>query len=300
MKFNEKSIVRIVTNISFGIACFVLFSYLTFPYQKLINVLISRVEARTPFQIQINSAGPYLFPGISLKGVRVSVRAEKEKTSEGKKETVNIPVLTVDNLKVRLHLLSLLRGGVAFSLESKLASGQVKIAYFRSRDKFSVRGKWEGILMEGIPYLKSKYDISLIGNLSGDIDLKGNPANLQKGEGTIHFKLAGGGIRNATLMKLITLPDMTFDRFEGKLVLKEGKFVLDQVRLEGNDLQGEASGTILPRNPLGTSMLSINLKIKPSPNIDNQVGFLLNSILFHKDSQGFYTRVLTGVLASPR
>jgi type II secretion system protein N len=300
LKFNEKSIIRIVTNISFGIFCFVLFSYLVFPYQKLINVLISRLEARTPFQIQVNSARPYLFPGISLKGIQVSVRSEKGKTSEGKKETVNIPVLNIDNLKVRFHLFSLLRGGIAFTLESKLASGQVKIAYFRSRDRYSVRGKWEGIMMEGIPYLKSKLDISLIGNFSGEADLKGTPANLQKGEGAIHFKIAAGGIRNATLMKLITLPDMTFDRFEGKLVLKEGKLVLDQVRLEGNDLQGEATGTILPRRPLGTSMLSINLKIKPSPAIDTQVGFLFNSILFNKDSQGFYNRVLTGVLANPR
>lgn len=300
MKINEKSIIRIVAYFSFGITSFVLFSYLTFPYQKLINVLISRLEARSPFQIRVNSAGPYLFPGLILKGVQITIRTEKEKESEGKKEAVNVPVLNLDNLKIRLRLLSILRGGVAFSLESKLASGQVKIAYFRARDKYTLRGKWEGIQAEGIPYLKSRHDLNLIGNLSGDVDLKGNPANLQKGEGTIHFKLAGGGIRNATLMKLVTLPDLAFDRFEGKLVLKEGKFVLDQVRLEGNDVQGEATGSILPRNPIGTSMLAVNLKIKLSPSIDTQVGFLFNTMLFHKDSQGFYARALAGVLASPR
>ena len=86
MKINEKSIIWIVACVSFGITSFVLFSYLTFPYQKLINVLISRMEARSPFQLRVNSAGPYLFPGLILKGVQITIRTEKEKESEGKKE----------------------------------------------------------------------------------------------------------------------------------------------------------------------------------------------------------------------
>ena len=297
--FNREQLQRAVFFVSFGVLCFLFFTYLTFPYQKVANVLIAKLEARTPYEIQITDVDPYLFPGISLEGVTVYSRSGAGSPPDEAKRKRRIPLLEVDRLRLRLKLFSLLRGGIGIAFCSRFASGEFRGSYFRSSGRFAFRSKWRDIQLSGFNFLK-EHGIGLLGSLSGGADVEGNPTDIRTGKGSISFQVDGGGLQNTTLMKVITLPDMGFDRFGGKFVLKEGKLHFDQVEMKGNDLQAEFTGEVNLRKPVRNSILSLNLRFKPSSEVDDQIGYLFTTAMMRKDRQGFYTRRVSGTLGSPR
>jgi len=297
---SREKYLRVTAYVSFGILCFLFFSYLTFPYKRVADIMIAKLESRVPFGFQVSDVDPSFIPGISLRDVKVFPGSASEGAAGANPPARKVPLLEIDRLRLRLKFLSFLRGGIGFSFDSRFALGRMKGKYFRSPKKFRIESTWEGIKLEQVNYLKARHGLNLFGSLSGGVEVGGDTADVRTAKGAIVFQVGGGGVQNATLMKVITLPDMEFERFGGKFVFKEGKVIFDQVEMKGKDLQAEFTGDVSLRKPFGNSVISLNLRFKPSLEVDNQIGYIFTTAQMRKDPQGFYTRRISGTFNNPR
>ena len=233
-----------------GIAMLLVFLYLRFPGEAVMDYLKAAVAAQYPgATLSIDTVRPSFPPGLALSNITVGLRNRPD------------PILRVDDLTVRPGGLALLRGRLAILAAAAGYGGEV-----RGKVEFSRLFSFQGPLTAAVDirdvrvdkwaWLRELFVRQVTGTLKGAINLTGTAEALKNGTGTVDFTLTNGTY--PLQEPFLGLDKIDYSRVEGKASFRNGALKVTQLTLTGEKLRCSLKGNILLADDFQASKLDLN------------------------------------------
>lgn len=243
----------------FGFLMLLFFFYLTFPFGLLESRLISAIESESGCAVTVGKRGIY-FP-LRLAWREIQFQCPARSVPQWK-------IQSVDATVAPLQLLFNRRGEIDFRIG--IAEGELvgHATAFQTPDGLSVSIKNEG----------RKLNLSQFG-LSGLLDLEGEGTwvgpDLARARGNLTFTLNGVQVKQVGQW-VVPIGEMSFSNIRGKINLRNGTLVVERFAAQGSevDLTSEG-GTLLLRNPLEGSALSLTVKATPKGSLQKMASLFV-------------------------
>lgn len=243
-----------------------IFAYLTFPYDRLKERIVSEFNARqtgpNPSRLELDDLGSYWFSGIEAEGVRLVTPAPPPTDSSKKAEKPK--VMSIDEAHVRVSLLNLLIGRRVMSFGADAFGGTVDGEVIDSESERNVEVELDGVDLSQAPVLADALGLPTFGKLSGTVTLNTPEARLSKAEGKVSIKIGelAVGDGKAKIRDTIALPRIDAGELVLEAEVKGGQLKIEQFSATGPDLEFTADGTVRLRDQLEHSTLSLSVKFK--------------------------------------
>jgi type II secretion system protein N len=290
MKWREFDLQRLrrLRYVGYGLAyvfTFVVFAYLSFPYERLKQYAVARYNASqtgpSPDRLEIESLSwSWRFPGIVAKGVRLTVGSEPKPTTditvEASAEDGAKPALPqhldAQEVYVSLSTFALLRGVRAASFGAETLGGYIS-GWARDSDALRrLELQLDGIHPGEIPQLAAAIGLPLSGRLSGHIAVDLPENNLMKAEGSVELAaedlVIGDG--KAKIQGAIALPELHMGAFTLKAGITAGRLKIDECVAQGRDVDLALTGGLRLRKRLEGSLAELELKFSFSDKYKTQ------------------------------
>jgi type II secretion system protein N len=244
--------------VTFFCVTFLICGYLTFPYDRVRDLIVSRASAadRT---LEIGELEPTGLSGVHLKDV--------ELTQHPKNVDEAPSVLRVSELSVGISPWALLFGEKKAKLHARVGSGSIDASYVQSSSAQHIEAKLASLDVAALG-LGSYVGLPVQGHASGDIELD-LPQEVDKSNGSI--TLAITGLRVGDGKAKIKIPalggsGLTLDQIDaGKLNLKvkvqDGLATIAEFRTDGRDLKLNGQGNLRLVEPLRRSRPDLSLDL---------------------------------------
>ncbi|MEM1415177.1 MAG: type II secretion system protein GspN [Myxococcota bacterium] len=264
----RKNLRRFVGYPLFFIFCFLVFAYLTFPYDRVKEVLIQEVEsplgpggARRPsgFSLEIVDLSPSWVTGVTLTGVTLTKAPE-----EPGEPAIST---TFERVHARVGLLALLTGDQAVSFEGELAGGTFEGELETDGESQHVVLQASRMNLRRIGLLRGYIGLPLAGRLAADVDLTlGAEAAGTNGRWSLDIEEMKVGDGNAKL-RVDALPGdgVTIEQIDaGTLAIRanveNGVMQFERLQSQGPDLELQGEGQINLLRPLRASRIDLLLR----------------------------------------
>lgn len=282
-----------------GVFLFALFLALTFPYDAVRGRIASEADA-VGLWVRIDSMGP-AFLGVSARGVRVGERPEG----------LGPPLQTVrvDRLTLRP---SLIPWGFGFS--ASLFGGDAGGAIGTGTPtKLRVHFDHLNLAKAGVAALTG---VDAVGTVDGELALdipttgpQGGQPDLSQASGRLRLGGNGlevkGGTVTIPLMGQPTpvdLPPVNFGKLEAELPFERGNGTVKALRIEGPELDIQATGTVRLARAVPYSEPDLSLRIRPSADFLRRMGMIaagFTQLPVDPQDSAYRNAKLTGYLGKP-
>lgn len=256
------------------VVVFVLFAYISFPYERLRQYVVSSYNAKQTLppqnRLEIDSLSwSWRFPGIVAEGVRLVVPPPP--VTEGEKPPPP-RYLEAQEVFVSASALALLSGAREASFGAQALDGDIAGWASDSSAGRRLELQLDGVNPGSIPQLASTVGLPLAGSLSGHISLDIPEGNVAKAEGTVDLAaedlVIGDG--KAKIQNTIALPELHMGAFVLKAQVSGGRLKIDECTAQGRDLELALSGSIRLRPKLENSVADLELKFSFAEKYRNQ------------------------------
>lgn len=274
----------------YAMGAFAFFLWFLFPsdfFADYLEALIGREAGGAV--VTIRDARPGLTLGLSLKDVECQI-------PDG-------PLVRAEKLKVRPGLMSLFRGDpeIAFSMKSYggRISGQLVIPE-KNPDKMSV----ETFTVSGLDLFALK---DVLGSyipgytIRGSLDASGSYSPEGRGNGTL--SLAAQDLFVEPERPFFTVSNLTFPSVTAEVELKSKKIQIQRCVVDGQEVDGNMTGSIFIRTPLDRSSLRLSGTVKPDKGFMEKMGasMPIDALIGKKmNADGEIPFSISGVINSPR
>lgn len=305
----SRRILRIAGFFSLFLFSFVIFVYLTFPYEVLKESLAADLSQSTGYAIRIGDLSPAL--PLGLKAENIEIEAPGGMT------------LHISSAAARLTLHKIFFGKLAPTLEITSGKGELDIqSTFKVMDlaggKFVPRQlafyakdfPLDEILAFGLSLAGSGPNANPM--LAPIVDAIGVSASLQAksefdldlGSPTQSNGFADINLKNA-LLKLdhpsLGLPNQAFTKAGIKAKVEGGNVVIDKSSgLIAEELEILVSGKITLRPDAMNSQLDLNMSIALNKGLKEKFGFVIDAMTGSASSEGKLTMSVRGPVAQPQ
>jgi type II secretion system protein N len=256
------------------VLAFVLFAYVSFPYERLRQYVVSTYNASQALppqnRLEIDSLSwSWRFPGIVAEGVRLVVPTPPVTESE---KPPPPSYLEAQEVFVSASALALLTGAREASFGAQALEGDIAGWASDSSAGRRLELQLDGINPGSIPQLASTVGLPIAGSLSGHISLDIPEGNLAKAEGTVDLAaedlVLGDG--KAKIQNTIALPELHMGAFVLKAQVSGGRLKIDECTAQGRDLDLALSGNVRLRSKLQNSVADLELKFSFAEKYRNQ------------------------------
>lgn len=256
------------------VMAFILFAYVSFPYERLRQYVVSTYNATqtsTPqSRLEIDSlTWSWRFPGIVAEGVRLVV--PQPPPPEGEKAPPP-RYLEAEEVFVSASALALLSGAREASFGARALDGDVAGWASDSSAGRRLELQLDGVNPGSIPQLASTVGLPIGGSLSGRVSLDIPEGNLTKAEGSLDLSaedlVLGDG--KAMIQNAIALPELHMGAFVLKAQISSGRLKIDECTAQGRDLDLALTGTIRLRPKIENSVADLELKFSFAEKYRNQ------------------------------
>jgi len=253
--------------VAFFGACFTLSAYLTFPYDRVKDLLVRRVQAQaTPGapgpKLTIEELGPHWLNGVSMTGVVFERPGETPSDAPSR--------IAVDELDVSVSPWSLLGKGIALSVAAQVGDGDLSGDYETQEggpthlelaldeldlERFGLGGLL-GVPLGGLA--SGTIDVALAvkqNETQGDVKLEIENTRIGDGKGKIKIPGMIGGL---------TLETIDAGKLELSIAIKDGVATIEKLESKGKDLELSGSGSFRLSQPLALSRADVTLSAKPN------------------------------------
>jgi type II secretion system protein N len=256
------------------LVAFVIFAYVSFPYERLRQYVVSTYNASQPGQspnrLEIDSlTWSWRFPGMVAEGVRLVVPAPPP--ADGEKQPPP-RYLEAEEVFVSASALGLLTGAREASFGAHALEGEV---YGSASDGESGRRlelQLDGVNPGAIPQLASTIGLPMTGRLSGQVSVDIPEGNFSRAEGTLDLAaedlVLGDG--KAKIQNMIALPELHMGAFVLKAQISSGRLKIDECTAQGRDLDLSLTGSIRLRPRIENSVADLELKFSFADKYKNQ------------------------------
>ena len=246
--------------------CFTLSAYLTFPYDRVKDLLVRRVQAQaTPGapgpKLTIEELGPHWLNGVSLSGVVFERPGESPTDAPSR--------IAVDELDVSVSPWSLLGSGIALSVDAEIGDGDLGGEYETQEggptkldltldevdlERFGL-GSLLGIPVGGLASGTIVVDLAVKSvETQGEVKLEIEGTRIGDGKGKVKIPGMAGGL---------TVDAMDAGKVELAIAIKDGVATIEKLDAKGKDLELSGSGSIRLSHPLPMSRVDVTLSAKP-------------------------------------
>jgi type II secretion system protein N len=285
--------------VGLGVFLFALFLALTFPYDAVRARIAAEADA-AGLWVRIESMGP-AFLGVSARGVRVGERP----TGLGPPDQT----LRVDRLTLRP---SLIPWGVGFS--AALLGGSAGGAFGTGRAP-RVRVHFENLALKQAR-ISELTGVDAVGTVGGELALDiptsagpGGQPDLSQASGRVRIGGTGLEVKGGTInvpwlgqMTPFDLPPVNFGRLDAEIPIERGIGTVKTLRLDGPELDIQASGTVRLARALPYSEPDLLLRIRPTPEFLRRMGIIgggFNQLPADPNDSAYRNAKLTGYLGKP-
>lgn len=303
------------------VLAFVLFAYVSFPYERLRQYVISTYNQSQPApadnRLEIDSlTWSWRFPGVVAEGVRLVLDSPPVSDSE---KPPPPQYLEAEEVFVSASALALLTGAREASFGANALDGKVEGWARDSEAGRHVEIQLDGVNPGKIPQLANTIGLPLAGRLSGHASLEVPEGNVTKAEGTVDLAaedlVLGDG--KAKIQNTIALPELHVGTFNLKAQITAGRLKIDECTAQGRDLDLALTGSVRLRPKVEASVADLELKFSFAEKYRNQSdmtkalfgqpdskipGLFDTATSSHlsKQEDGSYAARLTGALAIMR
>lgn len=302
---------------AFYLFCLGIFLSWTFPYDKLKERIVTQFNAQqksatNPQQLEIDELDSNLITGVKAKGVRlIQPSREPDKAPT---------IITIDEAKARVSLLSLIIGNKNVSFRIEAFDGVIKGNYFESSKEREIEVTFDGVDMARVDAIAANVGFPIDGKLNGDVKLTLPEGKASKGNGTVNLEIkdmaAGKGSEFTvkTPMGPFTLPKLKIGNFTIIGEAKDGKLTLSKIAGSGGDVDLNGDGKVMLKEIANDANLDVNLKFKLNDsyrgkNDKTKLLFgtpgksdkpMVDMMLKSKTNDGFYNLKVGGTLGNPK
>jgi type II secretion system protein N len=281
---------------------FVLFAYISFPYERLRQYVVSVYNStQTPAsqnRLEIDSlTWSWRFPGIVAEGVRLVVPPPP--TPEADKPAPP-QYLEAKEVYVSASALALLTGAREASFGADALDGDISGWAQDSESGRRFELQLDGVNPGSIPQLQDTIGLPLAGSLSGQISIDVPEGNFSKAEGSVDLSaedlVLGDG--KAKIKNTIALPELHVGKFVLKAQISGGRLKIDECTSQGRDLELALTGSLRLRPKIENSIADLELKFSFAEKYRSQSD-MTKALFGQPDSKipGLFDTATTGHLS---
>ena len=310
---NRQTVLSFAGYAGFFVFCFVISAYLTFPYERVRDLLVAKVAASSspPPKLSVGDISPHRFTGLTLHAVTL----QRDSAAPGQAPTTT--TITLDELSVRAKPFAFLFGGTGVAFEAKAGQGEIGGSYDAKKDGPS----HTEVQLDHIDLVKlgvtGPSSLPITGTATGHVDITlSNQAAETQGEIDLHIDgLHLGDAKSDLKLPIPGFGQLSLDpidagKLELKIAIKEGVATIEKLEANGKDVELSGSGSVrLVPAQLAQSRADLTLAVKfdkryaeRSERMKTRV-MLLNDNPMVKNATGADGRMrfnLTGTLDNPR
>lgn len=245
----------------FYLGCLLVFSYWTFPYDRLKQRIVAEFEASQAIagstdRLEIGSLAPYWFSGLRARDVRLTTPSSSDPGKPLKIEA--------DEVHVRVSLLPLLIGRVSLGFGADAFGGHISGAVATSGAARKIELELASIEVGAVGPLVSMLGAPLAGRMSGTAELTLPEQKLAKATGSVEFKIeemsAGDG--KTPIQGKIALPKLKVGSLSFSAEAKDGVLKITKMGASGQDLDFVGEGKAALQDPFGNSLADVYLRFR--------------------------------------
>lgn len=274
----------------YAVAAVGFFLYFLFPSEIIGDLLMERISQTQPdLQVTTDKVQPTLFPpGLKLEPLSVAY--------------TDMPILKSERLAIVPSLFSLLSNQKEFSFSGPLRSGYLKGHAEMTMDAKRIQSKitmnLETVPLEAMEILKQWPQYQASGEMNAFFDYNSRTG----GSGTAKVRLDITPARIVLNPPVMGLEQLDFSQIQAELTLTPRMLQIRRLEGSGNQLESRLSGSILFRQPLEDSRLTLSCTVKPQPAFaaehkNDMLGGLLASSAAQK--RGLVFRI-SGTIGNPQ
>lgn len=288
---------RIIGYALIGLFSFILFLYLTFPFDVLKDRLLDSVEKglKGGYEITVNSVSPRLIAGVTLKGVKIIERGEGE----------SVPMWEADKIKLNVSLFSLMFGSTKIKFDVISGGGSVAGKLTLDKARVQVGVELDEFNLGTFVYLASKYGINLKSKIDGDADLNIDSSQVIRSSGTVNIqpnsiKFMASKFK-AGAMGDIDLPEMVIGGGKSLISaeINKGAIKINSFKLEEGDLNIDLAGSVYLSSKASNYRLNLSGTFGFSEKVGQALPFLF-IIEKQKNESGTFPLTIAGRLSKPQ
>jgi len=271
------------------LAAIVFFIYYLFPSEKVKNYVTSGFNRlNSNINISIDHVSPTFPPGLKLYKVNFY--------------HMDNALLETEQIKVVPNLLSLFRSKVIFFFKGRayrgILEGKGEFIKNKPDQNVIIEGKFSNIKIQEIPAVKQFVGRNLTGILEGNFTYR----DVGKLGGTLDARsiISDGEIE--LLTPVFKLKNINFSKIEAEMTMENQRLKVKRCIIKASPADGNVSGLINLRKPLGQSYLRLLGVIKPNKEFLAELGEDLPKNLLPEEilSKGVVRIRIYGTLDEPR
>ena len=224
----------------------VFFIYYLFPsdaVKKYIAFNLNR--ANTELNITIDNIKPVFPPGLRLYNVSLY--------------RLSNLLLEAKQIKITPGLLSLFRPKTTFFFKAEAYEGILEGRADIMANKLMINADLSGVRTKDMSVVQNLANRKISGMLSGKVRYSGN----REFAGTVNAKLTLLNCEVELLTPVFNLESFSFESIAADVTINNRKIQINECIIKGNQADGEISGSVNLKNPLGKSFLNLTGTIKP-------------------------------------
>lgn len=304
-----KRTLQILSLICFFFISFLLFLYLTFPYEVLKEQIALGVAQVTGFNMRLGQLGPDLPIGLEAKDVKLTA---SNGASSMQVKTLSVELGLASLFLGQLHVdvgatagSGMLRAGIDFSLLS-LATGAVFPSRITLESKAFPLDTFIDFALNTIANTPSSNPmlapllgaIGVSAQLNANASLDLNTKNPTQSKGDVDIQLAKAVLKLSH--PTLGLPDQQLKKAIIKARLDSGTLILDKSSgIVSDELQISPEGKITLKPVPAASQLDMKVALKLDRGLKEKFGFLLDAASGTATADGQLTMQLRGPLSGP-
>ena len=290
----EKKKRHIIWYVLYSILLIMGFLYYLFPEDAFIDYLKATADKRNAEYLHFIQHMELGFPpGVTLQGLRLARKSEPERS-----------LFKARRLTVRPAMRSLVDGRPKICFDSRAYKGEldgcIRFGNRRFQSPVNVSVQLKDLRLEDYAYMEDMIGRRVSGLLGGVLEYSGNPKAWMRGEGEGDLRIANGRVE--LVQPLFIFESIDFEEVTARFVLKNQRINLTQMQLNSPDIKGSLSGSIVLKNKLARSILSLKGTIEPYAGLfkGNKGGAGALQFFKNRLRQGKLTFTVRGTLEEPR
>jgi type II secretion system protein N len=260
---------------------FVVFLYLTFPFDSLTSALVQKIESQGNLRVRIDDLSPFRLTGVKITGLEIRDADNPRKI-----------FVKVDELRARVRPTQLLRRRVWVDFDLYAYNGGVAGSMCRHQGIYDVAVNFANINLsdyETREVVRQYGEFALAGSLSGEAVAGIHPNQRRQNSGSLKVNLDNLHVTGIDLVGN-QFPDLAFEPGVVELALNRQNLDIKQFDLKGDHIELKIDGSVsLNQTKLNRSRANITVQFKPSEEFEDALGMIAMA-LGEPDDDGFYTQ----------
>jgi len=213
----------------------------------------------------------------------------------------NQTILSADFLEIKPSYFSLFLKNKTFSINGDMYEGNlyssIRVANISANPKFNLDASFGGIQISQIPSIKEFEAYQISGIAEGNLVYSNQ--EVKAGKGNAFITVTDSTVQ--FIPALFGLDQLEFKTINADFEIINQRVTLKKLDVDSRDVSGNASGSIILRNPINKSTINIRGEIKPHPTFIKQLGniFPVEMISKKKSKTGGIPFRVTGSLERP-